>query len=201
MLQDIWRSDRIARVFILTITSLMLFGSAICEGQVSAYTSAKHRFAITPPIGWGVEEYEDSKRFVVKFFHEQGAMAVVVKQPTETETFILTLVRERDFSESQQKQLASMLYSSNQSVLDPRVTVTLLANEKALLSVYDLVSETLGVRQYFAVFKVETIRYGKLYRVEVVSPATQSLRETGDVMSKLLSEIRAHLHTFVFLPP
>ena len=125
---------------------------------------------------------------------DRGAMAVVVKQPTETETFILTLVRERDFSESQQKQLASMLYSSNQSVLDPRVTVTLLANEKALLSVYDLVSETLGVRQYFAVFKVETIRYGKLYRVEVVSPATQSLRETGDVMSKLLSEIRAHLH-------
>lgn len=204
MLDDIkktlWATPDKLRALTSILIALCLCFNVNAEDRVAIYRSDPHRFAITPPINWTKEESTSSGRFSVRFVNKRGTLSVVVKPPSEPEKLILTLVRDRNFSDAQLLKISDQLYGQNPRVQDPRVVVTTLANEPALMSVYEFRLDTMGLSQYVAVLKLEAIKDGQFYRVEATSPVAKTAREAGQSMKSVLSELQRHIQTFVFLP-
>lgn len=196
----LWATADKLRSITLILIAMCLCFTVNAEDLVEIYRSDTHRFAITPPINWTKEESTQPGRFSVRFINKRGSLSVVVKSPSEPEKMILTLVRNRSFSDAQLLKLSDLLYGQNPAVLGPRLITTKLANEPALMSVYDFRLDTLGLSQYVAVLKIETIKDGQVYRVEATGPAAKTVHEAGEAMKSVLSELNRHIQTFVFLP-
>lgn len=149
---------------------VFVFSPLACSAENSVYENRVYHFAITPPDAWSANEATQAGIFTVKFLSDRGGLTIAVKEIQPYHQTTIGLIKENDLNKKQLSELAKTMYGQVPGVLNPSVSITYLSNERALASNYVFQVKTLDMVGYMSVFKVETIRFNRFYKVEAVGP-------------------------------
>ena len=185
---------------LLSVSLLLASSLSMAYGQTRVYENRQFHFAITAPASWKVQETNQAGTFTVKFVGEDGFLTVAVKEAQKFHKTTIGLIKEYDLNEKQLADLNHTLYSQVPGVVNPTITITMLANERALASKYVYELRTLNLVGYMAVFKLETIRMDKFYKVEIATPVSRTTVDAEKKFSRTFELLKDNLKTFTFLP-
>lgn len=185
----------------LIVILFIAFGVANAEEKYSRYEKQDYWFSIMYPTSWKLEEKKLGYKFTVKFLSDSGNIVVAVKDPMDFHKTTIGFIKAADLNEPQLKDLSHMMYGKVPGVLEAKVFITTLSNERALGSIYYYKIETLGSSLgYMRVLKLETLHKDKFYKLEVSSQLYNSPQMADKAFDQIWPVFETVIKSFVFLP-
>ena len=185
----------------LIVLLFLSLGVVNAEEKYSRYEKPDYWFSIMYPTSWKLEETKLGYKFTVKFLGDSGNIVVAVKEPMDFHKKIIGFIKEANLSESALKDFGHMIYDKVPGVLDAKVFITTLSNERALGSVYFYEVNTLGsALGYMRILKLETLHNDKFYKLEVSTQLNDSPQMANKAFDKIWPVFELAIKSFVFLP-
>jgi hypothetical protein len=175
------------------------FGTVNAEEKYSKYEKQDYWFSIMYPTTWKIEETKLGYKFTVKFLSDYGNIVVAVKEPVDATKKTIGFIKDANLSELQLKDFGHMIYDKVPGVLDVKVFITTLSNERALGSVYFYEVNTLGASLgYMRILKLETLRSDKFYKLEVSTKLYDSPQMANKAFDQIWPIFELVIKSFVF---